>query len=78
MSMIVKCAAADQIPVDHAGLVDKYPAADLKVEFALGHGGHAAAADTISRRGNLDAVTDAGDWSFFSKKYRVMRIRSAS
>ena len=61
MAVVVEGAAGEQVAVDDAGLVDEDAAADLEIELALGHGGHAPAADAIGPGRNFDAVTDTCD-----------------
>ena len=61
VAVVVVRAAADQVAVDDAGLVDVDAAADFQVELAFGDGRHAAAADAVGAGRDLDAVADAGD-----------------
>src|SRR3954469_17522376 len=62
MAVVVERASAHEVAIDHAGLVDVDAAADFEVELALRHRRHAASADAIGTRGDLDAMADAGAW----------------
>jgi len=61
MPVVMIRAAADQVAIHDAGLVDEDPADDLEVELALGDGGHAAALEDARTRRYLDAMADGCD-----------------
>ena len=63
MAVVVIRAAADQVAVDDAGLVDKRAAAHFEIELALAHRGHPPAAHAVGPGRNLDAMADAADLS---------------
>ena len=58
-------APADEVAVDHAGFVDEGTSANLQVELALGHGGHAPPHDTIGPGGDFHPMADAGNRQVF-------------
>src|SRR5437899_1035427 len=61
VAVVVIGAAADEVAVDHAGLVDVRAAAGFEIEAALGDGRHAAALDAIGVGRDLDTVADTGN-----------------
>ncbi len=61
MAVVVKRAAAHQVAVDHARLVDERAAADFQVELALGHRGHPPPLDATGPGGDFYAVADGAD-----------------
>src|SRR5207245_10431157 len=60
-AVVVIGAAADQVAVHYTRFVHRNAAADVEVELALGHGGHAPPLDAAGAGRDLDAVTHAGD-----------------
>ena len=60
LAVVVEGAPAYQVAVDHAGLVDEGASADLEVELALGHRGHATSADAVGPGRNLHAMAYTG------------------
>lgn len=55
-------ATTDLAPVNHAGLVDVDPAADLEVEFALGHRGHPQSLHDPGACGDFRSMANTRAW----------------
>ena len=61
MTVVVEGPSTDEVAIDHAGFVDEGSPANLQVELALGHGGHAAPHDTIGPGGDFHPMANTGD-----------------
>ena len=61
LAVVMEGTSAHEVAIDHAGFVDEGSSANLQIELALGHGGHAPAHDTIGPGGDFNPMTDAGD-----------------